>query len=325
VTLAPDQQQHFAREGYVVVENALDDDNDLNPLIQAYMRFIDERAQHLHQQDKLADLYAEASFEQRLAHICRHNMSIYRDIDLMHFRQKEAFYFLRNNKLLDLVEAIVGPEITCSPIQHTRAKLPESLKEQSTASDAESRRQLDAAIAENVAPWHQDAQVHLEEADPSFILTVWLPLCDATPENGCMQLIPRQHLNDAVYWSEGFGISEENLPVGDLVTLPMRKGSVLLMHKLIPHRSTPNTSDGIRWSLALRYQKTGTPTGRPFYPAFAARSRANPQTELRDFAEWDRLWRSALAEVATNARPGRKDRPTRPTPMPGAAGLPREL
>ena len=112
-----------------------------------------------------------------------------------------------------------------------------------------------------------------EEADPSFILTVWLPLCDATPENDCLQLIPRQHLHDTVYWSEGFGISDENLPAVYVVTLPMKKGSVLLMHKLIPHRSTANTSYDIRWSLYLRYQRNGTPTGRSFYPDVVARSR----------------------------------------------------
>lgn len=318
MSLSPDQKEHFAREGYLVVKNALSS-ADLQPLIDGYAAFIDRRARQLQREKKLSQLYEDEPFSRRLAHICREDLSIYRDIDLMHFRGSAAFSFLRNDSLLDVVEAIIGPEITCSPIQHARAKLPANLLHSHAEADAETKRQLEAAIAENVAPWHQDAQVHLEEADPSFILTVWLPLCDATPENGCLQLIPRQHLRDTVYWSEGFGISEENLPAVDAVTLPMQKGSVLLMHKLIPHRSTPNSSDDIRWSLDLRYQRSGTPTGRSFYPDFVARSRANPSSELRDHAEWARQWEQALAATTPANRPRRQHRPTRPAPMPGAA------
>jgi len=33
------------------------------------------------------------------------------------------------------------------------------------------------------------------------------------------------------------------------------------MNNLIPHRSLPNTSDGIRWSLDLRWQKPDLPNG----------------------------------------------------------------
>ena len=33
----------------------------------------------------------------------------------------------------------------------------------------------------------------LPEADEATILTVWLPLTDATEQNGCMQVIPRSH------------------------------------------------------------------------------------------------------------------------------------
>ncbi|MFP6646532.1 MAG: hypothetical protein VCF24_23650, partial [Candidatus Latescibacterota bacterium] len=75
---------------------------------------------------------------------------------------------------------LVGPEIICSPIQHARAKLPESLLDPSRVVDDEAADRLRAMIGENVAPWHQDAQVHLEVADPHPIVTVWIPLVDAT-------------------------------------------------------------------------------------------------------------------------------------------------
>ena len=76
----------------------------------------------------------------------------------------------------------------------------------------------------------------------------------------------------------------------------MDKGDVLLMDKMVPHRSTANNTDTVRWSMDLRYQATGTPTGRPWQPDFVARSRANPESEFRDYEEWCRRWVEALAE-----------------------------
>ena len=38
------------------------------------------------------------------------------------------------------------------------------------------------------------------------------------------------------------------------------------MHKHTIHGSLPNVSDEIRWSLDLRYNPTGQPTGRPEFP-----------------------------------------------------------
>ena len=38
-------------------------------------------------------------------------------------------------------------------------------------------------------------------------------------------------------------------------------GSLLLINQLIPHRSTENFSDIIRWSVDLRWQRTDEPSG----------------------------------------------------------------
>ena len=92
---------------------------------------------------------------------------------------------------------------------------------------------------------------------------------------------------------------EEAMPDVEPLTLPMEKGDVLLMNKEIPHRSTPNNTDTVRWSMDLRYQKTGTPTGRPFYPDFVVRSRSNPDSVLTDHGEWARMWEEALAAEAS--------------------------
>ena len=305
MNLSKDQLRDFNDKGYVIVKQALGNE-DLEPVIHEIETFVDRRAEDLYDRGLISDRHERLPFQRRLALITQENTSIYDDMDIMHFRGQALFQFLGHDRLMDVVEDLVGPEITCSPIQHLRAKLPDNLTHLGSG-DAE---QLASRINENVAPWHQDGQVHLEEADPAFILTVWIPLCDTDEKNGCLQIIPHIHKRNMVYWGEGFGILEDALPGEDILSLPMMKGDVLLLHKLIPHRSTPNRSGTIRWSMDLRYQKTGTPTGRSFYPDFITRSRAHPAAVLTDHQTWHRAWEEAL--LATPQRPGRKDRPKKP-------------
>lgn len=284
--LTPEQVAQFAEDGYLLLRGALTD-ADLDPIIAEYEEYIGRRAEELLATGHISALYADEPFDRRLVSICREDDAIYRELDIMHLRGRASFEFLRNDRLLDMVESLVGPEITCSPIQHTRAKLPAGV----TPSGSDP----------HVAPWHQDAGVTWEDADPHFILTVWLPLCAATPENGCLQILPRAHRNGLVqhHIKQGLGtvIIDEEMPQAEALTLPMDQGDVLLMDKQTPHRSTPNNADTVRWSMDLRYQETGTPTGRPFYPDFVARSRSNPASELRDYDEWCRRWVESLAAV----------------------------
>ncbi len=286
MSLDKEQLRSFEDDGYLIVENALGDD-DLNPVIDEYAEYIDRRAHELHAAGALSNTYAGESFTRRLALICEENKTIYPELDIMHFRGSACFGLLGNENLLDMVECFVGPEIICSPIQHVRPKLPTTL---APGADAEST---------HVAPWHQDAGVTWSEADPYFILTVWIPFVDATPENGCLQIFPRVHgqglRRHEIIPVRGTTIVPAEMPTQEPLSLPMKKGSVLFMHKQIPHRSTPNVSASVRWSADLRYQKTGTPTGRPFHPEFVVRSRADPTSVLREHAVWSDLWREALA------------------------------
>ena len=83
------------------------------------------------------------------------------------------------------------------------------------------------------------------------------------------------------------------------MSLPMRPGSVLLMHPRTPHCSWQNsTADEVRISMDLRYQPAGTPSGRPQFPSFVARSRSHPETEIRDPGTWRAIWDEARADLA---------------------------
>ena len=153
-------------------------------------------------------------------------------------------------------------------------------------------------------PWHQDNGVVVEEADETEMLTVWLPLNDATIENSCMYVVPYSHRDDMAVHCPGVGgvwIPEKLVDVENAVPLPMQAGSILLMHSKTMHCSYDNTTqDEVRWSFDLRYQPIGQPTGRPVFPDFVARSRVNPESELRDSTVWTQMWEDARPKLAAS-------------------------
>jgi len=297
--LSTAQKTSFHADGYLVVENVLHG-ADIQPVIAEYDTYVEGLAANLVNAGRIDDTFSGEPFETRLARLCRQDIETYRQadhlVDIAAVLGEETFHFLRNERLLDLIEAIIGPEITCSPIQHVRCKLPADLWD---------------GASSYVAPWHQDAQVHTEEADKHFILTVWVPLVDTDEGNGCLMVVPKVHQQESVLWSEGFGISEQNMPEESVIPLPMKRGDVLLLHKLTPHASEPNQTDAIRWSMDLRYQKTGTPSGRSCYPSFVARSRQSRETELTDWRVWKQEWEDACRTYPQKVP--RASRPTEPT------------
>ncbi len=300
--------ENFLEQGFVVVENVLDPQDDLQPIVDDYAARLDEYARQLYDAGKIGARYDDLPFNQRFMRVIaesRQPWSQFFDISLpqsgitvdtpLHLSEV-VFDLLRAPRLLDLVEQLVGPEILSNPIQHVRIKPPQAVV------PPELRRGLAAQT-----DWHQDQGVALPEADESDVLTVWLPVTDATEENGCLCVIPGSHRGDLSTHCPGGIDGGLHIPApllgGTPVALPMRRGSVLLMHRRTQHASLPNVSGDIRWSFDLRYQPVGQPTGRSAFPAFIARSRANPGRELHDFRAWADAWQDARRCLACGEMP----------------------
>lgn len=289
--LTPQQVEQFRAEGYLIAEEILTD-ADLQPLIDEIDMFTTEHAKALQAEGKLTDLHEYKPFSTRFTYLHRQCPEMGRQFDIMHLRGKVMFDFLRNDNLMDAVESLLGPEITCSPIQHIRPKMPAGA-------------QNHGGLISDV-PWHQDAGVTWEEADPSEIITVWIPLLDATRENGCMAIMPRCHdkgILDHVSSSYGTTIDPEAMPdESQAICAECPKRGAVFMNKYTPHQGLSNQSaDTARWTVDLRYQPADTPTGRPFHPDFVTRSRSNPSRVLTDHAQWCELWKEALSKPAPQA------------------------
>ena len=107
MTLTKEQFEHFKEEGYVVLEAALQD-VDFEPVIQDYKGVIDTLAKDLYANSRISQLYADEPFETRLARICDEDEATYFEsdtfLDVGHIRGKGTFHFMRNKRLLDLIE-----------------------------------------------------------------------------------------------------------------------------------------------------------------------------------------------------------------------------
>lgn len=307
-------KQQFAEQGYLVVDDVLDPLLDLAPVWAEYGHVLDEIAEALYREGTIVSTYRELPFEARLIQVCQEsgrNFPQHFDFSLPQSGVKHdtpihvgpaVFNLLSSPRLLDVVEQIVGPEIYSNPVQHIRMKLPKR-----AVARTDGRSSTNGLVTK--IPWHQDNGVILPEADEATILTVWMPLNAATIANGCLQVIPGSHRNGLEpHCPTGYtvAIPDKVVATRPAVPLPMRPSSVLLMTQRTIHSSLDNaTDDQVRISLDLRYQPIGQPTGRPAFAAagFVARSRAHPETDLHDAAQWAGGWLTVRDQLAEAENP----------------------
>lgn len=275
MSVAESQISFFYENGYLRLEDVLDKE-DLQPVIDEYSDIIDKRAQKLYAEGKVSSLYEDEPFTRRVLCLAEEAPEAAANLDIMQERGEATFNFLKNPKVLDVAESMTGStEIVCNPIQHIRAVLPHRGGSRPTQTG-----------------WHQDAGVCWPEADPYFILTVWVPIVDATLENGCLQVMPGSHKDGLLMTTTS--VPEEECPAIEPLPLPVPAGGLILFHNYTLHAAVPNKSDTVRWSFDLRYNDAHQPTGRPFYPGFLMRSKHQPDKLQDDYETWCDRWEFAL-------------------------------
>lgn len=292
------QKSQFEKDGYLVIEDVIDD-RTLNAVRAEYAVLVDD----LYKQwaaDGLVPAPAPGmGLFDKLDQAVTAGIEWYQPLDIslphggislatpMHIGPA-VFDMARHPGILDVAESILGPELTSNPIQHVRIKPPERW-----VAGEEDRAHIIST------DWHQDRGVTLESADETEMLTVWLAITDATVENGCLQVKPgtRSKMLPHCTMSQ-VGITEKYLRRDGAVPAPVPAGGAVIFHPLTPHASLSNTSQEYRWSFDLRYNVTGQSTGRDQFPSFVARSRSNPDSELKDWRIWKQMWEDTRARLS---------------------------
>jgi phytanoyl-CoA hydroxylase len=242
--LTSEQLSEFDRTGYIVIKD-LFTDADLQPVIDEITEEIDLRARDLVARGELSRTYEEEGFERRLGAISAETDRVALSIWNGNLTGPAIFNLIRNPGLLDIAEQLCGPELIASSVYRLRPKIPH--------------------YDYGAVPWHQDSGYTEPFCDDFLMLTVWLPLVDATRERGCLWVLPGAHRGPVLRHTSDkahryLEIPEAALPKGPAVCVPVRKGGALLLTNRTPHASFDNSTEIVRWSMDLRYQSARLPT-----------------------------------------------------------------
>lgn len=294
--LTPDQINQFNTQGYLVVDDVLET-NRLEAVKSEYAALLDKlyadwQAQGLVPPAEALDFWDKLLISYKAGCDWFQPMDISLPGDEIgadtpfHFGPA-VFDMITAPRLLDMVEDLIGPELTSNPIQHVRLKPP--------ATDLHSD-EVRAHIS--TTDWHQDRAVAHASGDATQMVTVWLAISDATVENGCLQVVPGKPQMYPHCPQRQTAIAPGCLDEEAALPLPVRAGGAVLFHPLTPHASLDNSSTQFRWSFDIRFNVTGQPTGRAHFPEFVARSRSAPDNELHDWHLWQAMWHDTRARLA---------------------------
>lgn len=213
--LSPEQVQFYEKNGYLFPLPALSgaETSRMRQQFDAYTRA---------NQDRLSDM------------IPRERRKVYA---LTHLALPWVYEIVSHRNILDAVENIIGPNILVW----------------------EATWFVKFAHDPGYISWHQDGAYW--GLRPPTVTTAWVALSGSSEENGCMRVLPGTHRSvlpqrdtyardNAL--SRGQEISVE-VDEAKAVSLLLQPGEMSLHHIGIAHGSKPNTSDGPRIGIAIRY------------------------------------------------------------------------
>jgi ectoine hydroxylase-related dioxygenase (phytanoyl-CoA dioxygenase family) len=209
--LSQAEVNHYVDEGYHLYKKQLFNAEELTALTQIF-------------EEQLAQKGAKLSDE----------------LDTPHFRDKRLLNFLLSNKVLDLVEDILGPNIGLFS-SHFICKDP---------------------FVGRRTPWHEDSSYWQGKFDRlDKIVTIWLAIDDSSLENGCMGVVPGTHKNgfsdyeaiDGTTNTFDTEIKKGSFNEEDAVWFQLNRGECSMHDARIIHGANANTSPKRRCGYTMRY------------------------------------------------------------------------
>lgn len=164
------------------------------------------------------------------------------DMDVPHFADPALFEWLFADEVLDLVEQFIGPNIVLWS-SHFIAK---------------------PGGGGRAVPWHEDSYLWKGLLEPQEVITLWLAIDDADPENGSMRVIPRTHdfgfsqYNDVDLKENIFPvqIQKQEFDEARAVDMRLKAGEAHFHHAKLIHGSNANNSNRRRCGYTMRYMSS---------------------------------------------------------------------
>ena len=148
---------------------------------------------------------------------------------------------VRNPRILDAVEDVLGPNLLCwgSSFFQKNAHDPRYIS------------------------WHQDSYYYGME--PSNTCTAWVAISTSNIASGCVKVIPGSHTTQADFVNApdpdnllSRGQTIQNVDATEAINMELQPGEFSLHHEAIIHNSEPHTSDDRRIGLSIHYIPTST-------------------------------------------------------------------
>ncbi|HTE17382.1 MAG TPA: phytanoyl-CoA dioxygenase family protein [Armatimonadota bacterium] len=163
-------------------------------------------------------------------------------MDVPHFGDPWLFRYLADPRVLDVMEAFIGPDIVLWS-SHFIAK---------PAGDG------------RAVPWHTDGAYWGSRLQPMEVITLWLAVDESRVENGCMRVIRGSHRDVAAAMERyeqvdsnahvfGFRLPPELTPEERAVDLELEMGEAHLHDAWTIHGSNANVSPLRRCGYTMRY------------------------------------------------------------------------
>jgi phytanoyl-CoA hydroxylase len=117
--------------------------------------------------------------------------------------------------------------------------------------------------------WHQDEGYWGRDLDDKGV-TCWMPLQDVDATNGCMHFIDGGHLDGVLTHRRVEGMASDQLTCSPdesrTVVCPIRRGSVTFHHSKTPHMTPANSSQRWRKAIANHISAVGVTGEGDHYP-----------------------------------------------------------
>jgi phytanoyl-CoA hydroxylase len=102
-------------------------------------------------------------------------------------------------------------------------------------------------------PWHQD-HAFFNVPMGTQVVGVWIALDEATPENGCMHIIPGGHKEPIIHFKRrDWQICDDQVDTGGILAVPLKPGGALFFDGLLPHGTPATKSPKRRRALQFHY------------------------------------------------------------------------
>lgn len=162
----------------------------------------------------------------------------------------ELLEFARNPDLLDIAEQLIGPDLILWGSQVFSKPAGDGM----------------------AIPWHQDGQYW--PMRPLATVTVWIAVDEATPQNGCLRVIPGTHESGLLPHESteesglalNQGLVSGTIDEREAVDIELEAGEISLHHAMIVHGSNANRSAKRRCGYAIRYMPATSHFDRTLLP-----------------------------------------------------------